>query len=148
MSRFTGWASFAAGRAEVWEVLSDPTRLGGCLPVRLAIEPAGSGRFRATGRAGNAWFSTQVQVDLEVFAVERDQSLRIVAHGAASGMTFDGWIAYVLRPGRPTGPTAVDWEVDVSIRGGFSGQVTRVVEERGEAAIDELVVCLRSQVEV
>lgn len=145
--RFTGWTSFAASRAAVWDVLVDPGRLVPCLPVRVTVQSLGSGRYRASGGVGSGWLATQVQVDLELVDVEPGRSLRIRGRGGAAGTTVEGWVAYTLRPGPAEGPTAVDWEVDLEVRGGFAGPVNRLVEERGPEELDRLVACLRAQAE-
>jgi carbon monoxide dehydrogenase subunit G len=128
-------------------VLSDPTRLAPCLPIRLPIEALGDGRYRAAGRVGNGWLATTAQLDLAVTDVEADRSLRIRGKGGASGTTVDGWVAYVLRPGPPEGPVVVDWEVDLTLTGGFAGAATRIVEQRGPEELDRLIACLRAQAE-
>jgi carbon monoxide dehydrogenase subunit G len=145
--RFAGWSSFSASRDAVWAVLADPSRLAPCLPVRMPIEPLGDGRWRAVGRGGSGWLSTQLQVDLDVVDVEPDRSLRIVGRGGASGTTFEGWVAYVLRPGAADGPTVVDWEADVELKGGFAGPLARIIEQRGPEELDRLIACLRAQAE-
>ena len=108
---------------------------------------AGEGRWRATGRVGSGWLSTQVQVDLEVVDVEPDRALRITGRGGASGTSFEGWVAYVLRPGAVVGPTVVDWEVDVELKGGFAGPLARIIEQRGPEELDRLIACLKAQSE-
>lgn len=145
--RFAGWTSFDAQRATIWAMLSDPRRLVLCLPTRVPIEDLGDGRYRASGRVGSGWLSTQVIVNLELADVEADRGLRVKGHGAASGITFDGWVAYVLRPGPAAGPTVVDWEVDLDLRGGFATQINRVIEGRGPGELDRLVACLKAQAE-
>jgi carbon monoxide dehydrogenase subunit G len=144
--QFTGWATFDASRAEVWAELADPVRLAPCLPVQVPIVARGDGQWRIDDRIGSGWMSTSIEVDLTLSDVEPDRRLRILVHAAASGTVIDGWIGHTFRDGPPEGPTTVDWEIDLTLKGGYAGIVSQLIESRGAAALDQVVACLKARV--
>ncbi len=146
--QFTGSATFHAPRADVWALLTDPTRLEPCLPIRIPIIDAGDGNYRAEGRVGSGWLSTMLRADITLMDIQPERGVRIVAHGGASGTTFDGTVTFTLRDGPPDGPVDVDWSADLQFAGAFGGQVARVVEQRGADELEQLIRCMRSGVEV
>ena len=143
--RFSGSAEFAADRAAVWQLLSDPSQLGPCLPI--PITRVDDTHFRSETTIGSGLFSAVVRVDLELVVGEPQELARLLAHGQGSGTTVDATTSFALSDGAAAGSTVVDWASDVVLGGFFASAGTSLIEQRAPAAMAALEACLRRQLE-
>jgi carbon monoxide dehydrogenase subunit G len=142
---FSGSAEFAADRSRVWGYLIDPTRLGPCSPI--PVQRVDDRHFRATTKVGSGFFAATVVANLEITDVVDGQGAKIAGSGGAMGTTVQANSTFALRDGELAGETIVDWTLDLDARGGFAPAITKVIQDRGQEAVDQLLACLRREVE-
>ena len=143
--RFSGSAEFTASRAAVWELLTDPSRLGPCLPI--PITRVDETHFRAETTIGPGLFSVVFRVDVELVVGEPEELARLVAHGGGSGTTVDATTSFALSDGPAAGSTVVDWASEITLSGFFAATGASMIEQRAPEAIESLGACLRRQLQ-
>ena len=142
---FAGSAEFVADRDDVWNFLIDPSNFGPCAPV--PIKKVDGRHYRAQTRLGSGLFSATVTIELEVTDVQEGRSARLVGRGGASGTTIEGSTTFTLRDGLIDGTTVVDWDADFTLSGMFAGAAAKIIDDRAQEAMDQLLECLHRQIE-
>jgi carbon monoxide dehydrogenase subunit G len=142
---YSGRSEIVATPDRIFPFVVDLTRLGPCVPV--PIKRVDDTHYRALAQVGSGMFGMTIGIDLSVEDVVANSSAKILASGGASGTKVASTIAVALSPGSIGGTTAVDWQVDIDVTGGFASAASRVIEEHAQDAIDQLIGCIQRQVE-
>ncbi len=142
---YSGSIEIVADRERVWEFLADPTRFGPCSPV--PIERVDDRHYRARAKLGGGFFATTIAVELEITDLVDREMARMAGRGGASGTTVEGTSTFRLGDGALGGTTVVDWSVEFRLKGMLAGAASRVIDERAPQAIDQLLNCVRQQIE-
>jgi carbon monoxide dehydrogenase subunit G len=132
--KLQGSVDIKADRERVFAFLTDPERMGGCLPKVQAIKRKSDGRFEALAKVGKGLLSTSFTLDCSFEDVQAPDHASIRASGKAKGSAVDGTARMTLRD-LASGGTAVDWTADVTI----SGLVAKVGEKRLAEAADRMI---------
>lgn len=142
--KLQGTMDIKADRERVFAFLTDPEKMGGCLPKVQSIKRLPDGRFEALAKVGKGFLSASFLLECAFTEVQPPDHAAIRAAGKAKGSSVDGTARMTLRD-LEGGGTAVDWTADVTI----SGLVARVGEKRLDAAADRMITqtfrCVRKQ---
>jgi len=125
MTQIEGSYPAKAAREALWEVLSDPERLGAALPGVGPVELDGDAGFSTRVRP-----STNVGVtplDLEVSIVDRDEGRAVRLKGDGAGGEHRVAFDVTLRLSEQDGGTQVDWDAAVQAFGGLASLSQRVL---------------------
>ena len=125
MTRIEGSYQAAAGRQALWEVLSDPERLGAALPGVALVEADGGDGFSARVRPATNVGVTPL--DLEVRVLERDEGRAVRLTGDGAGGEHRVAFDVTLRLSEQDGGTQVDWDAAVQAFGGLASLSQRVL---------------------
>jgi carbon monoxide dehydrogenase subunit G len=87
-----GSSIVAAGREELWDVLSDPARLAEALPGVEAVSLEDERRFSAVARPRTALGETRLAMDFEILEKRASEYVRISAGGSAG----EGLVAFTI----------------------------------------------------
>jgi len=129
-----GTVDIKADRATVFAFLTDPDRIGPCLPKVQSIRRLPNGHFEATAKVGKGFISASFVLDCAFTELEAPDRAAIRATGKAKGSAVDGTARMTLRD-LAAGGTAVDWTADVAI----SGLVGRLGENRIRSGADRMI---------
>jgi carbon monoxide dehydrogenase subunit G len=132
--KLQGTIDIKADRERVFGFLTDPSRVGPCLPKVQAVKTLPDGRFEAIAKIGKGFLSTTFTLQCAFTERVAPERAAIRATGKAKGSGVDGTARMELRE-LPDGRTAVDWTADVTI----SGLVARVGEGRLQAGAERLI---------
>jgi len=132
--KLQGSVDIKADRATVFAFLTDPDRIGPCLPKVQSIKKLPNGHFEATAKVGKGFLSASFVLDCAFTELQAPDHAAIRATGKAKGSAVDGTARMDLRE-LPDGGSAVDWTADVTI----SGLVAKVGETRMKGAADRLI---------
>ena len=132
--KLQGTVGIKADRATVFAFLTDPDRIGPCLPKVQAIRKLPNGHFEATARVGKGFLSASFVLDCAFTDLVAPDRAAIRATGKAKGSAVDGTARMTLRD-LDAGGTAVDWTADVEI----SGLVAKVGEGRLRGGADKKI---------
>jgi len=143
--QLSGEIEIVAPRQRVWEVLTDPHQVAGCVPGDPKIEVIDDRNLRVTAQIGNAFFQTSVTVEIELMDLEAPERATANATGAvmASPVTATG--SLVLEELGPN-LTRAAWSADVTLGGmlvGFAGMVQGPVQ----GGVDRTLACLKAKIE-
>ena len=142
---FNGSETFAANRQHTWDVLVDPTNVGRC--ASLPITRVDDTHFRSEVKVGSGLFSATIVIDIALGALDPERHSSLIVTGQGSGTTINATTTLDLRDGETAASTIVDWTCDLELGGMFAGPGTRIIGERAPDAIQQLVACLRGQIE-
>jgi len=132
--KLQGTMDIKADREQVFAFLTDPDKVGGCLPKVESIRRLPDGRFEALAKVGKGFLSASFKLDCAFTELDEPNRAAIRATGKAKGSAVDGTARMTLRD-LPSGGTAVDWTADVTV----SGLVARVGTSRLESAADRMI---------
>lgn len=121
-----GTTEIRAARAEVFAFLTDPQRIGPCLPKVQSVRAHPDGTFTAEARIGKGLLSVGLALACSFTELRGPEHAAIRATGKGKGSSVDGTARMTLRE-LPAGGTAIDWTADVTLGG--------LVAKAGEARI-------------
>jgi uncharacterized protein len=132
--KLNGSMEVPADRERAFAFLTDPDRIGPCLPRVQQIRKLPDGRFEAVARVGKGFLAATFTLTCTFTERTPPSVAAIRATGRAKGSGIDGTARMELRE-LPGGGTAVDWTADVAI----TGLVARVGEKRLESAAQDAI---------
>src|SRR6478736_2243910 len=132
--KLQGTVDIKADRATVFAFVTDPDRIGPCLPKVQSIKKLPNGHFEATAKVGKGFVSASFVMDCAFTDLVAPDRAAIRATGKSRGSAVDGTARMTLRD-LDGGGTGVDWTADVEI----TGLVARVGEGRLRSSADAMI---------
>jgi carbon monoxide dehydrogenase subunit G len=143
--QFAGETEIAAPRQRVWDVITDPHQVAGCVPGDPKIEGVDERNLRVTAEVGNGFFRTTVTVEIELAELNAPERATAKATAAvmASPVTAIGSLEL-----EELGPalTRTSWSADVTLGGmlvGFASMIQAPVQ----SGVDRTLACLKAKLE-
>jgi hypothetical protein len=143
--QLAGEIEIAASRRRVWDLLTDPHQVAGCVPGDPKVEVVDERNLRVTADVGNGFFRTTVTVEIELAELTAPERATAKATAAvmASPVTATGSLDL-----EELGPnlTRAAWTADVTLGGmlvGFAGMVQAPVQ----GGVDRTLECLKAKIE-
>ena len=116
-----------APRKQVWEFMTDPEKIGQCVPgvekIEM-IEPLK--KYRGTVSVGLGSVKARFSGDVEILELEESNRAKLKAHGTATGSVADAVSEMHLTDG-PEGSTLVHWTADVNVAGQLASLAARLM---------------------
>ena len=138
MSAVSGSSTVAAERELLWEVLSDPARLGAALPGVDDVSVEDSAHFSAVARPATALGETRLQMDFVIVEERRGEYVRIAGSGLAGENRIELDVELSLEDAAGGG-TAARWRGEVTLRGVLGSLLQRgigaIFNEQVEAVL-------------
>lgn len=145
--RFEGKVLIKAPRERVWAFLTDPERVGQCVPGLERIEVLEAGkRFRATAGVGFGTVKARFVTDVEWLELDAPTRARMRAHGTAPGSAADVESGMTLADA-PEGGTELAWTADVQVAGTIASVAVRLMGTVQQKLTGLFFGCVRSKVE-
>ena len=143
--QLSGEMEIAATRKAVWDVLTDPQRVAGCLPGDPHIEIVDERNLRVTAKVGSGLFKTTATVEIELTELAEPEHASANATGAVMASPVTGTGTLVLEEIAPN-LTRVSWSAEVTLGGmlvGFAGMVQAPAQD----GIGRTLECLKAKIE-
>ncbi|MFN8623467.1 MAG: carbon monoxide dehydrogenase subunit G [Chloroflexota bacterium] len=142
--RLQGTMDIQADRERVFAFLTDPDRIGPCLPKVQQIRKLPDGRFEAIAKVGKGFLAMTFTMTCQFTERTPPSTAAIRATGKAKGSAVDGTARMELRE-LPSGGTAVDWTADVEITGLAAKVGRQRLESGAQQAITQTLKRVRKQ---
>lgn len=124
--KLSGVALLPANRERVWEFLTDPEKLGKCLPGGEQLEPVGPDRYKVAMKFGIAGISGKFSgaVELTEKVPPASLKLRVEGRGAPGFLKGEG----MLELREKDGATEVRYDGEVHVGGLIASVGQRMIE--------------------
>lgn len=133
--KLKGTVEIPADRATVFAFLTDPDRIGPCLPKVESVKKRPDGTFEATAKVGKGFLSATLVMHCSFTENVPPERAAIRATGKAKGSAVDGTARMELVELPDDAGTRVDWTADVEL----SGIVAKLAGNRFDAKANDLV---------
>ncbi len=143
--QLSGEMEIAAARQRVWEVVTDPNRVGACLPADPKVEYLDDRHFHVTAEVGNAFMRATATIELELTELSAPARAQAEATAAVMGSpaSASGWLTLTeLAPES----THLVWAVELELGGILAGFKT-MVQGPIQKGIDRTLECLKAGIE-
>ena len=122
-----GDVTIRAPRKKVWDFMTDPDRIGQCVPgvekIEM-IEPLK--RYRGVVSVGFGAVKARFSGEVEIIELEEPNYAKLKAHGSATGSVADAVSEMSLSDG-PDGSTSLHWTADVTVAGQLASLAARLM---------------------
>jgi carbon monoxide dehydrogenase subunit G len=144
---FEGTVTINAPRDEVWQFLTDPDRVGKCVPGLESLEIiTPDQKFRAVAAVGFGSVKARFRTDIEWTELEPPRRAKMKAHGTAPGSSIDSLSEMVLTDG-PDGSTEMRWSADITVLGRIASTAARLMGGVTQKVTSAFFECVRKRVE-
>ena len=142
--RLSGSYVFNAPAARVWDCLTDPKSLSGCIQGCESLESAGPNRYNAVMNVGVGPIRGKYNGSVTMTDLEPHQSFRLSVEGQGGMGFLTGQADITL--GEQDGKTTVSVESEAQVGGPVARVGQRLMEGVARSMMDSFFECLRKSV--
>ena len=146
MQHFEGTVSIKAPRSQVWAYLTDPEKVGQCVPGVESVEVVGDRKFRAKVEIGFGTVKARFAGEGEFVELDAPDRATLKAHGKAPGSAVDVRSVMALSDG-PDGTTELHWTADITILGTLASLAARMMGTITKKLSAEFFNCFKKKIE-
>jgi uncharacterized protein len=147
MQHFEGTVTIKAPRAEVWDYLTDPHKVGHCVPGVESVEVLeGEPKFRAVVEIGFGSVKARFSGTGEFTELDAPNRATLKAHGKAPGSAVDVLSVMRLADG-PDDTTELKWTADITILGTLASLAARMMGSVTKKLSAEFFQCFKKKIE-
>ena len=143
--RFEGSFEVGADPVGVFQVVTDPTQISGCMPDLQKVEVKSPELFDAVVRVGVGFIKGDFKMEFRVTEKRPPSSARMVAHGSGLGSLVD--IAMEVGLNQKGRGTAIKWTAEATVSGRIASLGQRLMQSNAERMIDRFFDCFRERLE-
>ena len=122
-----GEVTINAPRKKVWDFLTDPNKIGQCVPGVEKIETIEElKKYRGVVSVGLGSVKAKFSGEVDILELDEPNRAKLKAHGTATGSAADAISEMMLRDGE-NGGTQVNWTADVNVSGQLASLVSRLM---------------------
>lgn len=142
MLKYGGEYTIDMPRQEVWEFITDPHKVGPCIPDLLEFDVQGDNRFRAIVRVGVGPVRGKFELNCELKTVEPEvvMALPIRGGGMGSGVEMN---AEVKLSDVDKG-TLLQWECEGNVSGPIASLGGRLIDNQAKKIIQKVFANLEN----
>jgi uncharacterized protein len=142
-----GNVAIHAPRKKVWDFLTDPNRIGQCVPgvekIEI-IEP--NKKYRGVVSVGLGGVKARFNGDVDLLELDEPNRARLKAHGTATGTAADLVSEMSLSDGE-NGTTVVNWTADVNVSGQLASLAARLMVPVSQKLSEQFYNEVRKRIE-
>ena len=142
--KVTGSYAFDASAREVWEVLTNPSVVTGCIPGCSGLEQVGENEYRATVTVGIGPVRGNYNAKVSLVDMAPYDSYRMVVEG--SGPTGFGSGEATVTLSEREGRTMVEVDSEAQVGGAVARFGQRLMGSAASMMMDQLFTCLKEKV--
>ena len=143
---FEGVFDVGAPRAKVFEVVSDPKQVAGCMPDLQKVDVKSPDEFDAVVKVGASFIRGDFTMHFRTTEKEPSSRVKMLAHGGGLGSAVDMEILVNLTEGKDGG-TSMKWGADARVSGKIASLGQRLMESQAEKIIKQFFACFREKLE-
>ena len=122
-----GEVTINAPRKKVWDFLTDPNKIGQCVPGVEKIETIEElKKYRGVVSVGLGSVKAKFSGEVDILELDEPNRAKLKAHGTATGSAADAISEMMLSDGE-NGGTQVNWTADVNVSGQLASLVSRLM---------------------
>ena len=139
--KITGSYDFNAGAVRVWDVLTDPKVLAGCIPGCEGLDPVGDGEYQAVLTVGVGPIRGRYNAKVSMRDLVPHQSYRLVVQGTGATGFLNGEARITLV--ETDGKTTVGVEGDFQAGGPIARVGQRLMDSVARMMLDRFFTCMQ-----
>ena len=143
--KLTGSYQVAATAEKVWNALTDPVSLSGCIPGCDGLEPAGQDEYTTTMTVGVGPVKGSYNAKISMRDKDPNRSFRLMIDGSGNMGFVKGEATITLD--EQEGLTTIGVDSDAQIGGPVARVGQRLMESVGRMIMDNFFKCLRESIE-
>jgi carbon monoxide dehydrogenase subunit G len=140
---FEGTFELTAHQRTLWDFITDPARIGKCLPDLKSLEVENENKSTAIIRVGVGPIRTDFKFRIEIVEKQPTSHVRLKATGTGSGSSINLDVVIDLRE-RPRGCTLY-YKSDLKVGGIMAGLGQRLMKDTADKTIAGIFECIRKQ---
>jgi carbon monoxide dehydrogenase subunit G len=140
-----GTYEFRAARMKLWDFITDPAKIGSCLPDLKSLDVESEERFIAIIRVGVGFIKADFKFRIDMLEKEPISRVRLRAVGAGSGSSINLDVAIELR--EIPGGSQLVCKSDVKVGGMMASLGQRVIKDTADKTLASIFECFKKQVE-
>ncbi len=142
---FEGEFTAKAPRKAVFDFLTDPHRISGCMPDLQSLEVKSRDDFTAVVKAGVSFIKGDFKMHFTTAEKQPPQHAKLLARGSGMGSTIDLETTMDLTESK--GLTTMKWAAEAKVGGRIASVGQRLLSGQAEKTIKQLFGCLQAQLE-
>jgi len=143
--QLSGVETIHAAKADVYAFVTDPNRVGRCLPDLQELEVTGGSQLVAHVRMGIGPIRGRFKLAAELDASRGEQiGMTLKGSGMGNGLTMTSTMRVEAAA---DGTTALHWSADASVSGPLAGVGGRLLEGQAKKTTTELFANIRQALE-
>jgi carbon monoxide dehydrogenase subunit G len=140
---YQGQEHLAASADTAWAFITDPDRLGPCLPDVQEVRVADATHFEAVVRVAVGLVRGKFTFKLVLAPDEADRRLTITANGGGMGSVVDLVAHAAISSGDGAG-SLLDWDGEAAMRGPVAAVGGRVLDRQAQKLVEQTFVNVRT----
>ncbi|MEM3670204.1 MAG: carbon monoxide dehydrogenase subunit G [Thermoprotei archaeon] len=145
MPELKGEEKISATQDRVWELLSDPLKVGECIPGAKNIQPVDQDTFKADVTVAVGFIKNNYKVTVSTVEKSPPEKARLRITGQGGGSNLSAEALVTLRPEGQS--TILSYSSNVTIGGPLAGLGSRFVNGTAEKVLKELFACIKQKLE-
>ena len=143
MPQFKGSEVVMAQRQVVWDFITDPQKVGGCVPGLKSMQVIDADHFDAEVKVGIGILKGTMKVKYEV--TSKDPPSKITMKMDGSGLGSKALINAVVELKEVPQGTPLDWTADVTVSGTIASLGARYLNDVAYKTVSEMFSCIREK---
>ena len=143
--RFEGVFTVAAPRVRVFDAVTDPDKVGRCMPDLRRLDIKQGGEFDAVVGVGVSIIRGDLSLHFRTLEKEPPTRARMAAHGTGLGSAVDLDMVTELTEVRDG--TSMKWTAEASVSGKLASLGQGLIRSQAERIVKQLFDCLRGRLE-
>lgn len=144
--RFEGVFDAAAPRGRVFDTITDPNQVAGCMPGLQSVEVRSPDEFDAVVRVGVSFIRGDFALRFRTVEKNPQSYAKLLVHGTGLGSAIDMEIEVRIFEGKGGG-MSMKWNADASVSGKIASLGQRLMESQAERIIKQFFDCLRQKLD-
>ena len=143
MPQFKGSETVTASRQVVWDFITDPQKVGGCIPDLKSMHVIDTDHFDAEVKVGMGILRGTMKVKYEV--TSKDPPSKITMKMDGSGLGSKALINAAVELKEVPQGTQLDWVADVTVSGTLAGLGARYLNDIAFKTVSDLFSCVKEK---
>ena len=143
---FEGDFDVAASQERVFEIVTDPRQVAGCMPGLKKIDVKSAGAFDALIKIGAGFVKGDFAMRFKLEERTPPSRAKMIAHGTGLGSAVD--LEIVVKIGEASkGRTSMNWAAEARVSGKLASIGQRLMESTAQKIIGQFFDCFREKLE-
>jgi hypothetical protein len=143
--KLKGTYNIRSSREDVFDFITNPNKIGKCLPDLKSLEMQGEDQFTATVRFGIGF--VKGDFTFRVTIAERKRPTHVLLTGYGTGTGSEATMDIHIELHDIADGTSFAYEADVKFSGMIAGLAQRLIERFVEKTVNNLFECIRHELE-